>query len=106
MFFGSLQGCRLRHRKVASCRLDACFPGFGCKLQVLQASRLQVQSASKFCKVAGCTAGRNIVPTGYVDLIGPNPEDRTISKRHWEASVLSWRTELRAVSSLLQGISV
>ena len=73
---------------------------------MLPASGLQVQVASKCCKVACCTAGENIFPSGYLDLIGPNPEDRSVSKRNWEARIQSWRCELLAASCLFRGISV
>ena len=37
----------------------------------------------------------DVVEGGEVDLIGPNPEDRTIDKRRWEKSVQAWRAALR-----------
>ena len=41
------------------------------------------------CRQEGVDEGRE------VDLIGSNPEDRTIDKRGWEKSVQDWQAALR-----------
>ena len=105
--FRPAAGFRLRCRKVASCACGThAIPELGCRLQVLQVIRLQGRLQAN---TAGLQAARPeiIVPTGgLVDMVGPDPLDRTISKRKFETLLLVWRNELKAAAALLRGVSV
>ena len=77
-------------------------------MQVVRLHRLAVwMVAGQFagcCKVASCKPENIVEGGGEVDLTGPDPNDRSVSKAKWEGSIQRWRNALQVRASDIRRI--